>query len=272
LSLPITQSDIQNKFLQDKTALVTGASRGIGKAIALKLASCGANLLLLARNQVTLNLVEDQVKQLGVECQTLAVDLGNEGPDEESLREMILGAGEVDILINNAGISESYALDDCPDQRWDETLLVNLISPALLSKITLEAMQKKGWGRIINISSISGKMGEVFAGAYSASKFGIIGLTESIALITARHGITVNAICPGWVLTDMAEEVLQDPSWCAYHNIPIEESIEIARLSIPQERFIEPEEIADLTAFLCTEGARGITGQSITVCGGLTLR
>lgn len=264
--------EIKNNFLQDKTALVTGASRGIGKAIALKLASCGANLLLMARNRVPLNLVKDQVKQLGVDCKTLAFDLGNEGPDEDSLREEILGLCEIDILVNNAGISESYAFDDCPDERWDEMLIVNLISPALLSKITLEAMQKKGWGRIINISSVSGKMGEVFAGAYSVSKFGMIGLTESLALITARHGVTVNAICPGWVLTDMAQEVLQDPNWCAYHNIPVEESIEIARLSTPQERFIEPEEIADLTAFLCTEGARGITGQSITVDGGLILR
>jgi 3-hydroxybutyrate dehydrogenase len=255
----------ENKFLQDKTALVTGA-------IALKLASCGANLILLARNQMTLNLVKDQVKQLGVSCETLAVDLGNQGPDEVSLKEAIQRSGEIDILVNNAGISESYALDECTDERWDETLVVNLISPALLSKIALESMQKKGWGRIINISSVSGKMGEVFAGAYSASKFGIIGLTESLALLGARYGVTVNAICPGWVLTDMAEEVLLDPSWCAYHDIPVEDSKEIARLSVPQERFIEPEEIAALTAFLCTEEARGITGQSITVDGGLTLR
>jgi ketoreductase len=130
----------------------------------------------------------------------------------------------------------------------------------------------KAWGRIVNISSVSGKTAEAYGAAYSASKFGIIGLTQALALEVAKSGITVNAICPGWVRTDMAIEQLQDPKWCGLNEIDQSQSVEIARLSIPQNRFLESEEVADLALFLCSNQARSITGQAINICGGLSLR
>ena len=126
-------------------------------------------------------------------------------------------------------------------------------------------------GRIVNISSISGKSGEPYGAAYSSSKFAMIGLTQSLALEVARHGITVNAVCPGWVETDMAYEQLTDRRWCELNSLPVEDSVEIARLSIPREKFVKAEEVAALVRFLCSEDAQSITGQAINICGGLSL-
>jgi 3-hydroxybutyrate dehydrogenase len=155
---------------------------------------------------------------------------------------------------------------------WDDTLAINLSATFHLCRYAIEGMLAKNWGRIINISSVSGKLGEPYGAAYSASKFGILGLTQSLALEVARFGITVNAICPGWVFTEMASKQLADPLWCKLNNIEPSQSLEVTRLSIPQERFIEADEVADLAAFLCSNQAKGITGQSINICGGLSLK
>jgi ketoreductase len=132
-------------------------------------------------------------------------------------------------------------------------------------------MVERGWGRIINISSISGKTAEIWGSAYSASKFGMIGLTQALALEVARHNITVNAVCPGWVLTEMATEQLQDPQYCELTGSDPKDAIANAAYSVPQQRMIEPEEVAALVAFLASDRARGITGQAINICGGLSL-
>ena len=132
-------------------------------------------------------------------------------------------------------------------------------------------MIERNWGRIINISSISGKVAEAFGAAYSASKFAIIGLTQSMALEAAKHAITVNAICPGWVDTKMAGDQLSDDNYLSLTEQEPSQALEIARLSVPQMRFIAPEEVASLVVYLCSEQARGITGQAINICGGLSL-
>jgi ketoreductase len=132
-------------------------------------------------------------------------------------------------------------------------------------------MIERKWGRIINISSISGQKAEAYGTAYSASKFGLIGVTQSLALELARHGITVNSVCPGWVETDMAQEQINDPEWCRLNDINPEESLDIARLSVPQMRLIQPDEVAGLVGYLCSDRAKGITGQAINICGGLSI-
>jgi NAD(P)-dependent dehydrogenase (short-subunit alcohol dehydrogenase family) len=154
---------------------------------------------------------------------------------------------------------------------WRRTLDTNMTSAMVASSLVLPEMVTRKWGRVINISSISGKAGEAFGAAYSASKFGLIGLTQSMALEVARFGVTVNAVCPGWVATDMAFSQINDPQWCQLNNLPPAESLDIARLSVPQERFIEPGEVASLVVYLSTDDARGITGQAINICGGLSV-
>jgi len=172
--------------------------------------------------------------------------------------------------VNNAG---TFALDSVNNKNrkvWDETLSVHLTAAYELSCYLSQSMIKKKWGRIVNISSMSAQ-GELHALSYSAAKAGLIGLSQALALELARDGITVNTICPGWVETDMALNQLNDPQWCELNNIDPKHSLEIARLSSPQERMLAADEIAHLTAFLCSQEAQGITGQSIKICGGLSL-
>lgn len=257
--------------LTGRAALVTGASRGIGRAIALSLASNGASVAILGRNLETLHFVADEIRALGVKCVADAVDVANESELEQFIASAQREFGVIDILVNNAGVYSTSGVEQQDMEEWRRVLEINLTAAAHAAKCVLTGMISREWGRIINISSISGRSGEPFGAAYSASKFGMIGLTQSLALEVARHGVTVNAVCPGWVKTKMSADQLQDPLWCKLNAIDEEQSVEIARLSVPQMRFIEPEEVADLVSFLCSQSARGITGQAINICGGLSI-
>src|SRR5579885_470929 len=233
--------------LLERCALVTGASRGIGKAIAIELARMGAGLMLVARNETHLNNVRSEIERMGGTAVILAVDLAKEESWQILQRRLAEEKTHIDILINNAGIyttdyidvDQTPGWDSASSQAWQQTLAVNLTAPFQLCRILAPDMVQKGWGRIVNISSIAGKKAETFGSAYSASKFGLIGLTQSLALELARHGVTVNAVCPGWVETDMAKDQINDPEWCRLNNIDLEESLDIARLSVPQMRFIQ---------------------------------
>ena len=269
--------------LHGKNALVTGASRGIGRAIALELAALGARTALVARSSSLLESLAKEIndknsgdaiyKSLDIEKESFALELA----------KWLKAEGfHVDVLVNNAGI---YSTDYIPlehadgwevsdpgnDDLWKRTMAVNLNAPYILAKVFAPAMIERKWGRIINISSISGQKAEAYGTAYSASKFGLIGVTQSLALELARHGITVNSVCPGWVETDMAQEQINDPEWCRLNDINPEESLDIARLSVPQMRLIPPDEVAGLVGYLCSDRAKGITGQAINICGGLSI-
>lgn len=303
--------------MKDKVALITGASRGIGKAIAVELADAGIKLALTARSADALEEVAAEVKRKGGQAVVLPYDLTDFAGLPALVEKARKALGPVNMLVNNAGIyktdevfrtgmmekqpisegsgTKAFGSDvdapatqeeqessaamrlkvafktDDPAVTWRKTLDVNLTAPFELIRAVVPSMIEKRWGRIINVSSVSGLKAEVYGTSYSASKFGLIGLTQALALELARHNITVNAVCPGWVNTQMAVEQITDPGWCKLHEIPVSESMDIARLSVPQGRFIEPEEVAHLVAFLLTENARGITGQSINICGGLSL-
>jgi len=257
--------------LADKTVLVTGASRGIGRAIAVGLAARGAKLAICARQELPLHSVKQEIEDRGTTCQVFACDLSNEGEIGRGFEEVLASLGKVDVLINNAGMIRVESTDETSDQSWNEILQVNLGAALTLTELALKDMMASGWGRIINISSVSGSIGEAFAIAYAVSKAALNGVTSSFAIEAARFGVTVNAVCPGWVDTDMARNQLTDEHWCELTGIQMKDSIEIARLSSPQERFIEPAEIAELVSFLCSNRAKSITGQCITVCGGLSL-
>lgn len=271
-----------DRDLEGKNALVTGASRGIGRAIALELASRGAKLALVARSHDLLEKLAAEISEGGSHAIYKSLDMQQESFIGDLSRWLKSQDFTVDILVNNAGI---YATDfirfDQPDgwddsdssfnELWKSTLAVNLTAPYLLAKIFAPRMIERNWGRIINISSISGQKAEAYGSAYSASKFGLNGITQSLALELARHGITVNSVCPGWVDTDMAQHQINDPQWCRLNDINPEESLDIARFSVPQMRLIEPAEVAGLVGYLCCERAKGITGQAINICGGLSI-
>lgn len=255
--------------LAGKTALVTGASQGIGKATATLLAAAGCQVFAAARKYQALEKLQQENDKLAGEIVALALDVTDEAQCRQSVREIISRQGSLDILVNNAGIYKTAAVLNHASDEWNKVISTNLTAPFILSRETLPAMMTKGWGRIINISSISGKTGEPYGAAYSASKFGLIGFSQTLALECAEYGITVNSVCPGWVDTEMSRRQLSDPKYAELSGIDIGQSWEIAQLSVPQKRFLQPEEIAQLILFLCSDMSKGITGQAINICGGL---
>ncbi len=228
--------------------LVTGASKGIGNAIAKELEMSG-NLYVTGRNEEALR---------ECICKDYCVcDLAN---DIEILAEFI-EKNKIDILINNAGEYIYGALETMSTNDIQRIYQTNLISPVYLISKAIPAMKNNKWGRIINIGSISGVMGEAYASLYSSSKAGLIGLTKALALELAEYNITVNTINPGWVETELGMNSIDESEFSK------DEIIEC----IPQKRFVKPEEVAKLCKYLISEDAKGITGQSINLCAGLSV-
>lgn len=230
--------------------LVTGASRGIGKTIAKSLQSYG-NVYVTARN-------EEKLKEFGNEMYFVC-DLSKE-EDLLKLGEFIQEKG-IDILVNNAGNYTYCGIEDTEISKLNEILSINLKAPIYLMHSAVPHMKENKFGRIINIGSISGVMGEAYASMYSATKAGLIGLSKATGLELAEFGITVNTINPGWVDTELGKSSIEDSEFSE------EEILE----SIPQRRFVKPEEIAGLVKYLISEEAKGITGQSINICAGLSV-
>lgn len=230
--------------------LVTGASRGIGKTIAKSLQNYG-NVYVTARR-------EEKLKEFGNEMYFVC-DLSKED-DLIKLGEFIQEKG-IDILVNNAGNYTYCGIEDTEISKLNEILSINLKAPIYLMHSAVPHMKENKFGRIINIGSISGVMGEAYASMYSATKAGLIGLSKATGLELAEFGITVNTINPGWVDTELGKSSIEDSEFSE------EEILE----SIPQRRFVKPEEIAGLVKYLISEEAKGITGQSINICAGLSV-
>ena len=198
-SLPKEKQDLENKVV-----LVTGASRGIGKAMALAFAERNCRLVMMARNSERLAQAVEDVRDSGASVLAIALDVCHEEEIGKALERVRKEFGAVEILINNAGVYKTSPVAGHPTETWQEIINTNLTSAFFFCREVVQPMIDSGWGRVINISSISGKHAEIHGAAYSASKFGMIGLTQSLALETASKGVTVNALCPGWVDTDMA--------------------------------------------------------------------
>lgn len=257
--------------LTGKVAVVTGASRGIGAAIALSLARAGASIAAGARGTDQLSALESKLNALGTKCLVRSLDVKNESSVHDFLDNCQSALGHIDILVNNAGIYRTEPVVAHSLEIWRDVLETNLTGALLTCRLAVQGMIDRKWGRVVNISSVSGKVAEIWGSAYSASKFGLIGLTQALALETAQHGVTVNAICPGWVEAAMAASQLADGNYLRLTGQQACEALETARLSVPQMRLIQAQEVAGLVVYLCSPAARGITGQSINICGGLSL-
>ena len=243
--------------LDGKTALITGAARGIGRAIALDLGRLGANVFITYRgSEAQANGVADEVRALGAECRVSQLDVRSSEDVDRILVEVKDAFGGVNILVNNAGLTADTLVMRMSEQQFDNVIATNLRGTFLMSKAVLRDMLRARWGRIINITSVVGVAGNPGQANYAASKAGIIGFTKSLALEVASRGITVNAIAPGFVLTEMTSGLT-------------DEQKEFILGRIPLGRYAEAEEISPIVAFLAGDGAAYITGQTYNVDGGL---
>ena len=234
-----------------KRILVTGATKGIGRKIFEEMLSVG-EVYVIARNREIL----EELKILGAK-DSLRCDLNS---DLTSAKEFI-EKYKINVLVNNAGIYNYSLLEEEAEETIKNIINTNINAPITLSKYVLKNMKNEKWGRIINIGSISGVMGEANASVYSASKSALIGFSKALALETAQYNITVNTINPGWVDTELGNNSIDDSEFSKDEIIDI----------IPQKRFVEPVEIARLIKYLISDDARGITGQSINLCAGLSV-
>lgn len=256
--------------LVGRTAIVTGAGSGIGQAIAQELARAGAHVLVQDLRADSAAAVASTITQAGGSADSLAGDVSNPDDVRAAVDHLLQTRGRIDILVNNAGLQYVAPLEEYPLAKWHQLINVMLTGPFLFIQAVLPAMRHQRWGRIINISSINGKRGEPGKAAYCSAKHGIIGLTRVAALETAEDGITVNAICPGYIDTPLVRGQLADLA--AVHGVAEEEVLERVVLpAIPQRRLIDPAEVAAMVRFLASEEARGITGQAINVSAGLVM-
>ncbi|MBC7854796.1 MAG: SDR family oxidoreductase [Pirellulaceae bacterium] len=257
------------KLLENRVALITGAGRGIGRAIALAYAAEGARLALAARTVSELQEVVAEIRSAGGTAMALPADLADRAVPRQLVADVEKSLGPIEILVNNAGIGSSAGpspVVDFSDDFWEQTLQVNLSAPYLLSKAVLPSMLAKKWGRVIMIASINGKVGALHGAAYAASKHGLLGFTRTLAMEVAKEGITVNAICPGPVHTAMND--LRVDYDARRRGVPFQE--QAAGLT-PLGRRLEPEEIAPLAIYLASAAAASVVGQAINIDGGLLM-
>lgn len=256
--------------LKGRIALITGGGRGIGRAMAHAFAREGASVCVVARTLSEVERVAAEVKdEHGVETFAAACDVSDAASVGRAFAACAERLGGADVLVNNAGVAESAPLVKTDDETWRRHLEINLTGTFYCTRAALPFMIERGWGRIINVASIAGKTGGAYISAYSASKHGVIGLTRSVALEVASKGVTVNAVCPGFVETEMTRRGVENI--VEKTGRTHEEALDALRRTSPQNRLVTPEEVAALALLLASEDGRGITGQAINVDGGSVL-
>ena len=248
-------------ILAGKLALVTGGGRGIGAAIARALAGAGARVVVCGRTKPELDIVAREIGGVA-----MRLDLTNRRETDD----MTASVGPVDVLVNNAGAAESAPLDRTTDEIWDRILELDVTSAFRVTRALTPSMISRKWGRVINIASNAGVSGYGYSTAYCAAKHAMVGMTRALAIDLARTGVTINALCPGWVETQMVEEAVTRIA-AKTGRSEDEARTSLAQMS-PQRRMITPEEVAHAALMLCGDGARGIHGQALVIDGGAVLK
>jgi 3-oxoacyl-[acyl-carrier protein] reductase len=244
------------KRFEGRVAFVTGASRGIGAAIAKRLAAEGANVIAAARTADALGAVVDEIKAAGGTATACSLDLADSSSIEAAAKSAIAAHGEIHVLVNNAGVTEDNLILRMSRDAWDRVLATNLTGVFLLTQAIVKSMVRKRYGRIVNVTSVVGLMGNAGQVNYAASKAGLIGLTKSVARELASRNITCNAVAPGFIATAMTSRMTEEAR---------------AKLSgeIPLERLGVPDDVAAAVAYLASEEASYVTGTVLNVSGGL---
>ncbi|MEJ6479640.1 MAG: 3-hydroxybutyrate dehydrogenase [Octadecabacter sp.] len=253
--------------LSGKTTIITGSNSGIGLGIAWEMARAGADVVLNSFTDSPEDhaLAAEIAEKTGVSARYIKADMSK----GDECRDLIAQAGGCDILINNAGIQHVAAIDEFPTEKWDAIIAINLSSAFHTTAAALPHMRKRGWGRVINIASAHGLTASPFKSAYIAAKHGVVGLSKTVALETAREPITCNAICPGYVLTPLVES--QIPDTMKEYDMSREDVIRDVMLTRqPSKEFATVEQLGGTAVFLCSDAAAQITGTTISVDGGWT--
>jgi 3-hydroxybutyrate dehydrogenase len=260
---------MRRRSLDGRVAIVTGSTSGIGLGIARALAAEGAAVMLNGFGDA------DEIERLrmdlagmnGVKVGFMAADMSQPMQIDELARRAEMELGPVDILVNNAGVQHVSPIEDFPAARWDAIIAINLSAVFHLTRAVIGGMKARRWGRIVNIASAHGLIASPFKGAYVAAKHGVVGFTKVTALEGAEHGVTANAVCPGYVWTPLVEKQIEDQAKA--HGIPREQVIrDVLLAQQPNKRFATVEELGIVAAFLCSEAAASITGAAMPVDGG----
>ena len=243
--------------MSDRVAIVTGAGQGMGRAVAMRLSAEGARVVANDVNEEAAARTAKRIQEAGGEAIAVAGDVTSSGDVANIVDAALDRYGRIDILVNNAGVLRPTKVIDIEEDEWDWVIAVNLKGTYLCSRAVLPAMRKVGWGRIVNFSSTAGKSTSTVGGAhYTAAKAGVLGFTRHLAREAAAYGVTVNAVCPGLIDTEMVRGTIPDEQARAYAD------------SFPIQRMGEPSEVAELVAFLASDRAAYITGASLDINGG----
>jgi 3-hydroxybutyrate dehydrogenase len=257
---------VREPSLEGKGALVTGGGRGIGAAVARGLARAGASVVVASRTASDVERLAADLRALGADVWALVCDV----TDPASIRELARASeerlGAVDILVNNAGAAHSAPLRKIALEDWNRLFALNATGTFLCTQALIAGMLARKWGRVVNVASVSGLAGARYIAAYAASKHAVVGFTRCVADEVAAQGVTVNAVCPGYVDTDMTRASLERISRETGRSP--EQSLEAILARSPQRRLVQPEEVAHVVVALCDEDARGVNGQTIVIDGG----
>ncbi len=258
-------------MVKDKVVLITGAAQGIGYEIGKQFAEAGAKVVLTDLNEENVVEAGEGLNRLGLTARGLRCDVTSEEELKFVIDATVAEFGRLDVLINNAGLQYVSMLEDFPTEKFELLTRVMLVAPFVATKHAFPVMKAQGFGRILNMASINGLVGFAGKAAYNSAKHGVIGLTKVSALEGATNGITVNAICPGYVDTPLVRNQLKDLA--ETRNVALEKVLEeVIYPLVPQRRLLEVKEIADYAMFLSSDAAGGVTGQAVVIDGGYTVQ
>jgi NAD(P)-dependent dehydrogenase (short-subunit alcohol dehydrogenase family) len=255
--------------LAGKNAVITGGSRGIGAAVARALAEQGATVMVVSRKLAQVQEVADELSTEGYSAHAAACDVSDEAQVAALAEQANATLGQVDILVNNAGIAVAAPVKATTLADWNRVIAVNATGTFLCTRALMPAMAERGWGRVVNVASVAGLAAGQYVGAYAASKHAVIGFTRAAAAEVATRGVTVNAVCPGYVDTAMTDATLDNIS--AKTQLDRDAGRAMLEKVSPQGRLFEPEEVAYLVLCLCDPRARGVNGHALVLDGGALL-